>query len=244
MTCGVLFLIPAAISDPKGTDSGALVAATLPPATLEAITKLRMFAVEHAKSARAFLKSAGSPFPMQSIDITEIGHAPDVAMVRPLIEALKAGSDVGLLSESGCPAVADPGALLVRLAHESGIRVVPLVGPSSLLLAVMASGLDGQRFAFCGYLPVKPDERASAIRELEVRSRRGAETQIAIETPYRNAALFTALLGALQPGTRLTVAIDLTMPTETILMKRVAEWRKTLPPALDRRQAVFLFLAS
>lgn len=244
MTCGVLFLIPAAISDPKGTENAALVAATLPPATLQAITTLRLFAVENAKSARAFLKSAGSPFPMQSIAITEIGHAPDTAMLRPLIEALKAGSDVGLLSESGCPAVADPGALLVRLAHESGIRVVPLVGPSSLLLALMASGLDGQRFAFCGYLPVKPDERARTIRELEVRSQRGAETQIAIETPYRNAALFTALLGALRPGTRLTVAIDLTMPTETILMKRVADWRKASPPALERRQAVFLFRAS
>ena len=244
MTSGTLFLIPAAISDPKSPDHGALVAATLPSATLTVILQLRTFAVENAKSARAFLKAAGTPFPMQSIAITEIGHAPDSAVLRPLIDALKAGSDVGLLSESGCPAVADPGALLVRLAHESGIRVVPLVGPSSLLLALMASGLDGQRFAFCGYLPVKPDERAGAIRELELRSRRGAETQIAIETPYRNAALFNALTGTLQPGTRLAVAIDLSLPTETILMKRISEWRKTAAPVLDRRQVVFLFLAS
>ncbi len=244
MTSGTLYLIPAAISDPKGSDQGALVAATLPSGTLKVITQLRMFAVENAKSARAFLKSAGTPFPMQSIAITEIGHAPDRALLHPLIEALKAGTDLGLLSESGCPAVADPGAQLVRMAHESGIRVVPMVGPSSLLLALMASGLDGQRFAFCGYLPVKPDERTGAIRELEIRSRRGAETQIAIETPYRNAALFTALLGALQPGTRLAVAIDLTLPTETVLMKPISEWRKAPAPALDRRQAVFLFLAS
>jgi len=244
MSTGTLFLVPAAISDPKGGDSAALVAATLPPTTLDATRRLRAFAVENAKSARAFLKAAGTPFPMQEIAITEIGHAPTADVLQPLVKLMESGTDLGLLSESGCPAVADPGAQLVRLAHESAIRVVPLVGPSSVLLALMASGLEGQRFAFCGYIPVKPDERASAIRNLEARSKRNAETQIAIETPYRNAALFGALVGALQPTTRLAVAVDLSLPAETILMKRVIDWRKSGPPALERRQAVFLFLAA
>jgi len=244
MSRGTLFLVPAAIADPKGADSARLVAATLPPATLEVTRSLRFFAAENAKSARAFLKAAGTPFPMQEIAITEIGHAPVAAVLQPLVGAMQAGSDIGLLSESGCPAVADPGAQLVRMAHESAIRVVPLVGPSSVLLALMAAGLSGQRFAFCGYIPIKPDDRTAAIRDLESRSRRNAETQIAIETPYRNAALFAALVGALQPATLLAVAADLTLPTETILMKRVADWRKADAPTLDKRQAVFLFLAA
>lgn len=243
MNRGTLFLVPAAISDPKGADSAPLVAATLPPATLAIARSLRVFAAENAKSARAFLKAAGTPFPMREITITEIGHAPAAAVLQPLVAVMQAGSDIGLLSESGCPSVADPGAQLVRMAHASAIRVVPLVGPSSVLLALMAAGLNGQRFAFCGYIPVKPDERNVAIRDLESRSRRSSETQIAIETPYRNAALFDALVGALQPATLLAVAVDLTLPTEMILMKRVADWRKAGVPSLEKRQAVFLFLA-
>lgn len=244
MTRGTLFLVPATISDPKGADSAHLIAATLPLATLEVARSLRVFAAENAKSARAFLKALGTPSPIQEIAITEIGHAPAATVLQPLVAVMRAGSDIGLLSESGCPAVADPGAQLVRMAHESAIRVVPLVGPSSLLLALMGAGLNGQRFAFCGYIPVKPDERAAAIRDLESRSRRNVETQIAIETPYRNAALFAALVGALQPATLLAVAVDLTLPTETILTKRVADWRKADAPSLDKRQAVFLFLAA
>jgi 16S rRNA (cytidine1402-2'-O)-methyltransferase len=243
MSAGTLFLVPAAITDPKGGDASPLVGATLPPSTLAVIANLRAFAVENAKSARAFLKAAGINVPIQALAISEIGHSPDAGALEPLVQLLKSGVDVGLLSESGCPAVADPGAQLVRLAHEADIRVVPLVGPSSLLLALMASGLEGQRFAFCGYLPVKPAERTAAIRELESRSRRAAETQIAIETPYRNAALFAALVSGLTPSSRLALAIDLTLPSESILMKRVSQWRQTDAPSLDKRQAVFLFLA-
>ena len=243
MSAGTLFLVPVSVADPKTGDAGILIHATLPPATRDAIMALRVFAVENAKSARAFLKAAGVTTPIQTISITEIGHAPTPTLLAPLLQILKAGTDVGVLSESGCPGVADPGAQLVRLAHESGIRVVPLVGPSSLLLALMAAGLDGQRFSFCGYLPATPVERAHTIRALETRSRQRAETQIAIETPYRNAALFGALVSGLQADSRLAIAADLTLPTETILMKTVGQWRRIVAPQLQRRQVVFLFLA-
>jgi 16S rRNA (cytidine1402-2'-O)-methyltransferase len=146
------------------------------------------------------------------------------------------------MSEAGCPAVADPGATLVALAQARGIRVVPLVGPSSLLLALMASGLDGQRFAFHGYLPAKSEERARAIRELEKESRARRQTQIFIETPYRNAALYAALLQHAHPETRLCLAADLTLTSEFIQTKRIREWRKTTPPELERRPTVFLML--
>jgi 16S rRNA (cytidine1402-2'-O)-methyltransferase len=240
---GTLYLVPATLADPKRADAAALAAATLPDATRKAIAALPAFAAENAKSARAFLKACGIARPIQEIVIDEIGHAPDRARLASTLVRLKAGTDVGLLSESGCPAVADPGALLVRMAHEAGIRVVPLVGPSAILLALMASGLDGQQFAFCGYLPVKSPAREQAIRAREARSRELSETQIAIETPYRNGALFEALLAQLKPATRLAVATDLTLDTEMVTMKSVADWKRAAPPDLAKRQAVFLFLA-
>lgn len=240
---GTLYLVPAPIGDPKGGDPAALAAATLPPATRAVLAGLPAFAAENAKTARAILKASGTERPIQEIAITEIGHAPQRAQLMPLIAALQAGTDLGLLSESGCPAVADPGAGLVRLAHEHGLRVVPLVGPSSLLLALMASGLDGQRFAFCGYLPVKSPAREQTIREHEARSRTHSETQVAIETPYRNQALFDALVATLRPATRLALAIDLTLPGERVMMRSIADWRQAAPPDLAKRQAVFLFLA-
>ncbi|MBL8385492.1 MAG: SAM-dependent methyltransferase [Burkholderiales bacterium] len=243
MTPGVLYLIPATLADPKGGPDAALIASSLPPGTLAVLARLEAFAVENAKSARAFLKAV-SPLPLQRLVLTEIGHAPDRAVLAPLIDALRRGQDVGLLSESGCPAVADPGALLVRMAHDAGLSVAPLVGPSAILLALMASGLEGQRFAFGGYLPIKPDERRTAIRALETRSAANRETQIAIETPYRNAALFGALLAALKPSTRLSVALDLTLASQSIRTMTVQQWRTAPEPPLDRRQAVFLLLAA
>ena len=240
---GVLYLVPATLADPKGGDAAALAAATLPAATREVIAHLVAFAAENAKSARAFLKACGIARPIQEVAIDEIGHAPDRARLAPTIQRLMDGIDVGLLSESGCPAVADPGALLVRMAHEAGIRVVPLVGPSAILLALMASGLDGQQFAFCGYLPVKSPAREQAIRARETRSREHSETQIAIETPYRNAALFEALVAQLKPGTRLAVATDLTLESQQVAMRSIADWKRAAPPDLAKRQAVFLFLA-
>ena len=161
------------------------------------------------------------------------GHAP-----------LLAGHDLGLMSEAGCPAVADPGALLVRRAHELGITVKPMVGPSSLLLALMASGLDGQRFAFHGYLPAREPDRSRRIAELEAESARQGQTQIFIETPYRNLALFAALLAACKPATRLCVASDLSLASETVASRRIRDWKPLPPPALDKRPTVFLILAA
>jgi 16S rRNA (cytidine1402-2'-O)-methyltransferase len=155
---------------------------------------------------------------------------------------LREGRALGLLSEAGCPAIADPGAALIEAAHLEGFRVVPLVGPSSIILALMASGLEGQRFAFCGYLPRDAVERKRRIRELEDRSGRELETEIFIETPYRNDALMSALLEACSPRTRVCVAADLTLAGETIATKRVAQWRRT-PQPIGRRPAVFLLLA-
>ena len=169
-------------------------------------------------------------------------HTPPDALER-LLAPLRAGNDVGLLSEAGCPAVADPGAALVALAQQENIRVVPLIGPSSLLLALMASGLDGQRFAFHGYLPAREGERATTLRELEAESRRRRQTQIFIETPYRNRPLFDSIMQVCQTATRLTLATDLTLPGETVRTRTVGQWKKLAPPPIERRPTVFLLLA-
>ena len=188
--------------------------------------------MENAKSARAFLGALGMP--VREVSIKVVDDEPD-----PLAP-LRAQRSLGLLSEAGCPAIADPGARIVEAAHAEGFRVVPLVGPSSIVLALMASGLEGQRFAFCGYLPREDAERKKRIRELEARSRKEKETEIFIETPYRNDVLLAALLEACKPDTRLCVAADLTLPAETTTTKRVADWRKT---PIGRRPAVFLLQA-
>jgi len=176
------------------------------------------------------------PVALREIRIQEIGERPET-LLQPLPKAARC-----LLSEAGCPAIADPGAALVDAAHREGFRVVPLVGPSSLTLALMASGLEGQRFAFCGYLPREPAGRARRIKELEARSKRELETEIFIETPYRSDALLAALLESCHAQTRLCLAVDLTLPTETISTRDVAQWRKSTT-AIGRRPAVFLLLA-
>jgi 16S rRNA (cytidine1402-2'-O)-methyltransferase len=162
--------------------------------------------------------------------------------VARLLKPLREGRPLGLLSEAGCPAIADPGAALVEAAHAAGFRVVPLVGPSAITLALMASGLEGQRFAFCGYLPRDSAERAQRIKQLEQRSRREHETEIFIETPYRNDALLGGLLESCAPATRLCIAADLTLATESIRTQSVADWRRSRP-SLGKRPAVFLLLA-
>jgi 16S rRNA (cytidine1402-2'-O)-methyltransferase len=207
----------------------------LPAPALATIRNIRDFAVENAKSARAFLGALG--LPVRELNIVEIADKAD------LLAPLRAGRALGLLSEAGCPAIADPGAQLVEAAHREGFRVVPLIGPSSITLALMASGLEGQRFAFCGYLPREAGPRAKRIRELETRSRRERETEVFIETPYRNEALFSALLEACAPTTRLCVAADLTLPTESVRTRSVAEWRRS-KGAIGKRPAVFLLLAA
>ena len=243
---GILYLVPATLGDLKTAQDAELLQASLPPAVRARIAALTVYAVEDAKTARAFLKACGTALPLQSIEMVEIGHTPEDAMFKPLLQKLAQGVDVGVLSEAGCPGIADPGSQLARLAHAAGARVVPLVGPSSILLALMASGLEGQRFAFHGYLPVKSPAREEAIRELEARSKRQRETEIVIETPYRNGALHQALIAQLKPDTWLCVAVDLTLGSERVQTRRVAAWRQAPAGDLapDKHPAVFLFLAA
>lgn len=217
------------------TPLGGSPADSLSEPSLKKIRALKDFAVENAKSARAFLGELGMPVRELRISVvTEDFYS--------LLKPLQEGRDLGLLSEAGCPAIADPGAKLVEAAHAKGYRVVPLVGPSSIVMALMASGLEGQRFTFCGYLPRDSAERKGAIQKLERRSRSEKETQIFIETPYRNDALFAALLETCAESTRLCVAADLTLPGETITSQTIAAWRrKPAPPG--KRPAVFLLLA-
>jgi len=225
---GTLYLIPVALG---GDNASSLV----PPATLDAARRLRTFITENAKSARRFLKAIAHPRPLQQMNFHALDeHTRDV---EPLLALLLSGEDCGLMSEAGCPAVADPGSALVRRAHQVGVHVVPLVGPSSIVLALMASGLSGQRFAFHGYLPVDRMERARKLKDLEARA--SDETQIFIETPYRNGALLSALLENCGGDTLLCVAVDLTLPAEFVTTRTISEW-KTKPPVLDRRLAVFL----
>jgi 16S rRNA (cytidine1402-2'-O)-methyltransferase len=219
------------------TPLGGAAADALPASALLTVRSLRDFAVENAKTARAFLREIKMPCPLQELRIATLE-----ADVSLQIKTLQDGNSIGLLSEAGCPAIADPGAALIEAAHRKGIRVVPLVGLSSIVLALMASGLEGQRFAFCGYLPREAQARKRKIRELEARSRRERETQIFIETPYRNDALLAALLEASSPGTLLCLATDLTLSTESIRMHTVSHWRNARH-AIGKRPTVFLILA-
>lgn len=236
MTTGTLYLIPV----PLGS---MIPAEALPAPVLARVKPLKHFVVEQAKTARAFLKAVGTDQPLQSLDLQELNEHTRREDLERLLKPALAGCDVGLLSEAGCPAIADPGADLVALAQQAGIRVVPLVGPSSLLLALMASGLNGQCFAFHGYLAAKDAERQKELRDLESESRKRRQTQIFIETPYRNRQMLEAIVKNCQPQTRITVATDLTMPGETILTRTVAAWKKQAPPDLERRPTVFLMLA-
>ena len=226
----ILYAIP--------TPLGGSPADALPLSTLKAVRELKDFVVENAKSARAFLSAVGCK--PRELNLAELSEHTAAADVPALLQPLREKRPMGLLSEAGCPAIADPGALLVEAAHREGFRVVPLVGPSAITLALMASGLEGQRFAFCGYLPREEEQRARRIRELEQRSRRENETEIFIETPYRNDALLEALLETCAPATRLCVAADLTLPSESIESGPIAEWKRK---PIGKRPAVFLLLA-
>jgi len=236
VTCGTLYLIPV----PLGAVSPEM---SSPASALARVRPLTHFVVENAKSARAFLKAVGTDAPLQALQLEELNEHTRTEALDRLLAPLRAGHDVGLLSEAGCPAVADPGADLVALAQRENIRVVPLIGPSSILLALMASGLNGQRFAFQGYLPAKEAERAKMLRDLESESRKRRQTQIFIETPYRNRQLLVGILQTCQPATRLTVATDLSLPGESVLTRTIQQWKKQTPPDIERRPTVFLMLA-
>ncbi len=233
---GTLYLLPG----PMGGDT---LADILPAAVIERLRALEYFIAEHPKQARAFIKLAAPPRPIADIRIESIAaDTPQDALDR-LLAPVVTGQDAGLVSDAGAPAVADPGARLVARAHALGLRVAPMVGPSSILLALMASGLEGQRFAFHGYLPVEGPALQQRLLELERRSRRHRETQIFIETPYRNDRMLQALLAAVAPDTRLCVATHLTLADESVRTRTIAEWRKS-PHAIGKRPTVFLLLAA
>jgi 16S rRNA (cytidine1402-2'-O)-methyltransferase len=229
-----LYLIPVGLTT---EDSGGWSGAHL----RNVVLPLRRFVVEHPKSARQFLKALG--LPLQELEFEILDEHSKAADLERLGRWLESGDDVGLLSEAGCPGIADPGAALVSHAHHIGMQVVPLVGPSSIVLALMASGLNGQRFNFNGYLPQAAAERDARIRELEERSRRLDQTEIFIEAPYRNDQLFKGLVATCQSGTMLCVATDLTTSSEDIRTKPIGEWQRTPSPQLHKRPTVFLLLA-
>lgn len=240
---GTLYLLPTQL----GNGDNMAWQAVLPAGSHEIACRLRHFVVENAKTARAALKWLGHPVPLRELAIEQLPEPLQPADIERLLAPLHEGHETGLMSEAGCPGVADPGALLVRRAHELDIAVRPLVGPSSLLLALMASGLEGQRFAFHGYLPQREPERGRRIAELEKESRQKRQTQLFIETPYRNAALFDALIAACRPDTLLCLATDLTLASEHIATRSVAAWRRALDKSasadLLRRPTVFLLLS-
>ena len=230
-----LYLIPVDLApDNHGDWVGPQLRSTVQP--------VRRFIVEHPKPARQFLKKLG--LPLQELEIEILDEHSKGEDVNRLALWLQSGGDAGLLSEAGCPAIADPGALLVRQAHRLGIQVVPLVGPSSIVLALMASGLNGQRFAFNGYLPQDSTQRISAIRHFEERSRMLDQTEIFIEAPYRNDQLFKALAATCKTETLLTVACDLAGATEEITTRSIGEWGRSVAPSLHKRPTVFLLLAA
>lgn len=236
MKTGTLYLIPSNLSEPFEP------AQILPATVVATALRLNHFIAENAKTARAFLKGLGLGRPMQEISIRELSNkTPDDALAE-MIAPLMAGLDVGLVSDAGAPGVADPGALVVAMAYRRGIAVVPLVGPSSILLGLMASGLNGQSFAFHGYLPQDKTARVNAIATLERESHQRNMTQLFIETPYRNQAIFADLLATLAPSTYLCVARDLTGCSEYIRTISVGEWRKQ-SLVMEKLPTLFLFLA-
>lgn len=232
MAAGNLYLIPTTLGESP-------LAAILPEQVRQIAASLKVYVAENPKTARQYLKQIGLDTPLQEIEIHTLDkHTKADELLRLLQPALN-GKDIGLVSEAGCPAVADPGALLVRLAHSQGIRVVPLVGPSSILLALMGSGMNGQSFAFHGYLPIQKPERCKRISELEKESGSRNQTQIFIEAPYRNQALLEDLVQTCEPGTELCIATDLTLETERIETRKIAEWRKKLPD-INKKPTIFL----
>ncbi len=241
---GTLYLIPNTLGKRDEADP---LPAVIPADVQQIAAGLDYLVAENAKTARAYLKKLGQTCPLarpiQQIEIRELNvNTPEGALAELLAPVL-AGRDAGMLSEAGVPAVADPGANLVRLAHARGVRVRPLVGPSSILLAVMGSGLNGQSFAFNGYLPVDPAERTQRLRELEQWSRKHRQTQVWIETPYRNDALLAALKASCAGTTLLSIAVDLTLPGETIVTQPLSAWQ---PGRLElhKRPAIFSILAA
>lgn len=231
---GKLFLIPTPLGDYAPSQ-------VLPAPVLELLPKISLYFVEELRTARRFLSAAGLKGHIEELELHELNEHTSREQIEQYAHLL-GQRDAALISEAGLPAVADPGALLVELAHRRGIEVVPQVGPSSLMMALMSSGMNGQCFAFTGYLPVKKEERRPAILELEKISAKLRQSQIIIETPYRNDSLMEDLLATCRPATRICVAADITLPTQLIRTRTVAEWRKN-PITIGKRPCVFVVMA-
>jgi 16S rRNA (cytidine1402-2'-O)-methyltransferase len=233
---GTLYLLPVTLGDDQLTRA-------LPADVIGLAQRLDTFVVENEKTARRFLGLIKTIKPVRELEMLLLNEHTDDKALPALLAPLLAGKDVGLMSEAGCPGIADPGARLAELAHRKGIRVVPLVGPSSILLGLMASGFNGQRFAFLGYLPSDKAERIKALKALEQTSQRLGETQIFIETPYRNQHMLEDILSHCQSQTRLCIASNVSLEQELIISRPIAEWRKSTLPDLHKQPTVFLLLA-
>lgn len=229
MTEKALYLIPVTLGETP-------IDQVLPPHNREVIVGIRHFIVENVRSARRFLKKVEPAIDIDSLTFYELNQHTDRNHIDHYLDPIKGGEPVGIISEAGCPAVADPGADVVAIAQRRGIKVVPLVGPSSMILSVMASGLNGQSFAFHGYLPIEEGARVNRLKQLESRAHAERQTQLFIETPYRNGKLMMTLLGCLRPQTRLCLAQNITCPDEHIVTRTVAEWRKLIPAGASDEQ--------
>ncbi|MCQ2182555.1 MAG: SAM-dependent methyltransferase [Bacteroidales bacterium] len=234
MTVGKLYLIPSTLGDNEPSE-------VIPASVLSLLPGIHTYVVEEIRTVRRFLSRSGLKGHIDELEFHVLNEHSSQAEVEALLPLFDKG-DVGLVSEAGLPAVADPGSALVALCHRQGIEVVPLVGPSSLMLALMASGLNGQGFAFRGYLPAKADQIRTALKEVERQSRSLNQSEIFIETPYRNDSLLAEMLETLSPGTRLCLAADLTLPTSFIKTRTIAQWRKQTP-TIGKRPCVFIILA-
>ncbi len=234
-TKGKLYLIPSPLGENDPSE-------VIPEPVLRSLEGFKTFVVEEIRTARRYLSKAGLKGRIGELEFHELNEHTDQAVIEGYIKLFENGNDVALISEAGLPAVADPGAQLVALAHRNGIQVVPAVGPSSLMLALMSSGLNGQSFAFCGYIPAKSDERKSRLRTLEKVSGQLKQTQILIETPYRNDSLFADILSVCNASTKVCVAANITMPDAYIMTKKVSEWKKE-GLTIGKRPCVFLILA-
>ena len=232
---GKLYLIPSPLGDNDPSE-------VIPQPVLNSLEGFRTFVVEEIRTARRYLSKAGLKGKIGDLEFHELNEHTEQSTVEGYLKLFDNGNDVALISEAGLPAVADPGAQLVALAHRHGIEVVPAVGPSSLMMSLMASGLNGQSFAFCGYIPAKTEERKSKLKLLEKVSEQLKQTQIIIETPYRNDSLFKDILSTCSPSTRLCIAANITMPDAYIKTKTVSQWKKE-NLIIGKRPCVFLILA-
>ncbi|MBP5306717.1 MAG: SAM-dependent methyltransferase [Paludibacteraceae bacterium] len=229
---GTLYLIPNTLGDCNPSK-------VIPSYVYDVVRPLRHFIVEDIRTARRYLRKLHRDFPIDDCSFLTLNQHTDRKRLDAFLTPLLQGHDVGVISEAGCPAVADPGADVVALAQRQGIQVVPLVGPSSILLAQMASGFNGQSFAFVGYLPIEPDARSRRLRQLEARAVAESQTQLFIETPYRNQKLYALILNTCSPKTRLCVATDITLDSESIRTHTIAQWKTMAEPELNHRPTIF-----